>query len=521
MLHGHGHHHDHGAHGKRSLIDDILNGQDDSDDNETSDEVEKVDNSNNGGNVEERAISIVYVTMPATFDGPIGGYSTEGVSSTEETSKSKHTSTAASVGVGAPVQQTRTHTTATDTSDDTTQSTTIPTVISASTATATATGDQITAITSAESQSSAAQTTFQTAVSTTAAAASSSLTSVASVAAAAASSASSASATAKASGSSGMSGGAKAGLAIGIIVGIGMIASLVLFWLHKKKQQQKMMLTDDNEKSYGAPDLNEKAMPPLPPPSMVQSTTPSKPPQLNVRPITQFAPDLSAVGSSTGSAAPSGVTTAATAAGAVATGAVAAGAVSRNLTGNASSPPTPPKSGGSPQNPFSDPVNPFGSHAELPPSPPASATTSNVSEAKNPDTPIRDSGVLPEHAAIGADVAGAAIGIAVGEAVESTSKEHNDQPANGHSFETRPASPAPTGPLPPSPASSVNTGVAVSSPGVGGAGGPPSNVHRVQMDFNPTMEDELELRAGQLVRLLHEYDDGWVRLLFFAFSSLS
>jgi hypothetical protein len=24
------------------------------------------------------------------------------------------------------------------------------------------------------------------------------------------------------------------------------------------------------------------------------------------------------------------------------------------------------------------------------------------------------------------------------------------------------------------------------------------------------MNDELELHAGQLVRLLHEYDDGWV-----------
>jgi hypothetical protein len=24
------------------------------------------------------------------------------------------------------------------------------------------------------------------------------------------------------------------------------------------------------------------------------------------------------------------------------------------------------------------------------------------------------------------------------------------------------------------------------------------------------MDDELELRSGQLVRMLHEYDDGWV-----------
>jgi hypothetical protein len=43
------------------------------------------------------------------------------------------------------------------------------------------------------------------------------------------------------------------------------------------------------------------------------------------------------------------------------------------------------------------------------------------------------------------------------------------------------------------------------------------NVHRVQMDFTPSMEDELSLQAGNLVRLLHEYDDGWVsrQLLFY------
>ncbi|CAZ83115.1 unnamed protein product [Tuber melanosporum] len=46
------------------------------------------------------------------------------------------------------------------------------------------------------------------------------------------------------------------------------------------------------------------------------------------------------------------------------------------------------------------------------------------------------------------------------------------------------------------------------------AGGPAgvantSPVHRVQMDFKPSMEDELGLRVGQLVRLLYEYDDGW------------
>ena len=53
---------------------------------------------------------------------------------------------------------------------------------------------------------------------------------------------------------------------------------------------------------------------------------------------------------------------------------------------------------------------------------------------------------------------------------------------------------------------------AVAAAAVPGPPGPPgpNNVHRVQMDFSPSADDELELRAGALVRMLHEYDDGWV-----------
>ena len=42
------------------------------------------------------------------------------------------------------------------------------------------------------------------------------------------------------------------------------------------------------------------------------------------------------------------------------------------------------------------------------------------------------------------------------------------------------------------------------------------NVYRVTMDFNPSLTDELSLQAGQLVRMLHEYDDGWVSLQSFS-----
>jgi hypothetical protein len=54
-------------------------------------------------------------------------------------------------------------------------------------------------------------------------------------------------------------------------------------------------------------------------------------------------------------------------------------------------------------------------------------------------------------------------------------------------------------------------GPSTSAAAIAAAGGPPqSTVHRVTLDFKPTLEDEMGLTAGQLVRLLHEYDDGWV-----------
>lgn len=54
---------------------------------------------------------------------------------------------------------------------------------------------------------------------------------------------------------------------------------------------------------------------------------------------------------------------------------------------------------------------------------------------------------------------------------------------------------------------SASIGTAAAVP-VGPKG--PNNVHRVQLEFKPSMDDELELVSGQLVRMLHEYDDGWV-----------
>jgi hypothetical protein len=81
--------------------------------------------------------------------------------------------------------------------------------------------------------------------------------------------------------------------------------------------------------------------------------------------------------------------------------------------------------------------------------------------------------------------------------------------------------PSPLYAVPPSPAGTEfsmhsmapgqSPGPSASAEAIALAGGPSqSAVHRVQLDFKPTLQDELELRAGQLVRVLHEYDDGWV-----------
>jgi hypothetical protein len=81
--------------------------------------------------------------------------------------------------------------------------------------------------------------------------------------------------------------------------------------------------------------------------------------------------------------------------------------------------------------------------------------------------------------------------------------------------------PSPLYAVPPSPAGTEYSmhsvapgqapGPSATAEAIAAAGGPAhSTVHRVQLDFKPSLQDEMELRAGQLVRLLHEYDDGWV-----------
>lgn len=281
-------------------------------------------------------------------------------------------------------------------------------------------------------------------------------------------------ATAAASSSEGMSSGGKAGLAIGIILLIALLAGGVLwFYWKKKKDNDDWHKADDEKVGFGGAAAVM--------PTKRQSTKSflgrsqkhdSNAPRLSLRPVTQFVPDLAAAAKKRLSQG-NPLDTANKPAGMAAAGA------GRSLTRDDpnGSPWERRAAGDAPANPFQDPVNPFRDQAKGPPPPNVTVTP-----------PMSDDGSsVNATTAIGA---GAATGIAGAAILAAGAKNGNGQSKNGP---TSPEGVPAPGRAPP-----------------GGGGPPPGNVHRVQLDFKPSMEDELELSAGGLVRLLHEYDDGWV-----------
>jgi hypothetical protein len=346
--------------------------------------------------------------------------------------------------------------------------------------------------------------------------------------------------------STGLSGGAKAGLAIGILLMIGLLAGLALFWMHRE-QKRRSVAEPDNEKSIPgnstptpvpvlaltpvlstskplprpAPAVNEPVLQPSATPTVANtipngsSTTPSVPPQVDLRPLTQFAPDFGFGGGTdvSNAIAAGTIGAAADTAAASSLGGVNANKADERLyTGSAHAPPSP-KSVDNSKNPFKDPVNPFDPRSDTPSPPPAPPSK----DAADIEQPRRESGVLPPD--LEATVVSAAADVAT-----TVSEQEVDRSANLSSSPKRPITPvsrpstasldsAENG----SPGSMAGTTATATAVAIGAAGPAPGpgNVHRVQMDFHPALGDELGLRAGQLVRLVRDYDDGWVRLLLF------
>lgn len=388
-------------------------------------------------------------------------------------------------------------------------------------------------------------------------AASSSMLSTAAAGKTAASSidASAASATQSASSSSSSGSGdtaTKAGIAIGVLAGILVVLAMVYFVIRKRKNQLREERLADDEK-LGSPFEKE-------PPA-----TPAKAPRLSLRPMTQLfmgapAPaekqvskgpeqDIAMVSSPTMSRAPG------------------ADAWERPMTSDSQNVYNPfgnhaetiPEEPGTPRNPTS-PMTPNSEVSTqmpsptfavgLSPAPRASAITADTAMSTPTVTispPQSSHRGLPADASFSPLQANPVQANPVGQAISYPTASESAAHLEGATAAAPVTAVAASGlqrkqsvrndsgpaPLdltlppkvtvgPPSPTGTefslqeAESGQSPTQPSAGAAaiaaaGGPAnSSVHRVQLDFKPTMSDELEVHAGQLVRLLHEYDDGWV-----------
>lgn len=279
--------------------------------------------------------------------------------------------------------------------------------------------------------------------------------------------------------SSGMTGGAKAGLAIGIIAIIALAAGLIFFcWRRQKTAKAHEELMDEKHGSFAdagarrveAGGKRDSTMTERVPASIRSTRTASTAPRLSLRPVTQFLPNLTEQPRANGNTLD-----------------VSAAGVSEKPRSAWEREPARAA-----QNPFADGDATMLSEKQARPDSPPSNPFDEPEGKKSSDSQGSAGGISAATTAVGAAAAAAA-----------AQKKHSPK----SSWE---------GSEPPTP-KSTKFGTAAAVP-VAAAGAArdvppprgPNNVHRVQLDFKPSMDDELELRSGQLVRMLHEYDDGWV-----------
>ncbi|TWU76421.1 hypothetical protein ED733_006863 [Metarhizium rileyi] len=274
--------------------------------------------------------------------------------------------------------------------------------------------------------------------------------------------------------SDGTSAGAKAGIAFGVLGGV-LIVGLVAFLLFNRRRRQAATQREaNNEKSRPNASGNANTFGAM----NVQSD--HRAPRISLRPVTQFLPNWSLDKRSSKGAG-------------MALHSAAAGANSHNTLWER---PATSQS--------SHPANPFGNQAERVHEP-----NLDQQRALSRSDPFTANGP--------AIAAGATAGAGVGLTRKASMRNHTQRNVDL-------TLPPTLGFIPPSPAgtefsmSPVSPGATVppsnGAAAIAAAGGPPnSNVHRVQLDFKPSLDDEMELKAGDLVRLLHEYDDGWALVI--------
>lgn len=307
--------------------------------------------------------------------------------------------------------------------------------------------------------------------------------------------------------SEGSSPGEKAGIAFGVLGGLFLVGLLVFFaFSRRKKRAEHQRLVQDDEKLNGP--IGGSGAGAVFADNMSVKTDP-KAPRISLRPVTQFLPNWNldkraskgagialSTPAATSAAAPANVTT------------------SRAPGGSAWDRPTTSQS--------IDPANPFGTQAERVPSPIQeesikSSPSSPINE-KTPDNSLSITGTPVAAVAVAGAAVGTAAGAGAAVALTRKASMRKDGPQQldltlpNITLDPVPASPAATefsvSSANPGAAAAASTGAAA----IAAAGGPANSaVHRVQLDFKATLEDEMDLRAGELIRLLHEYDDGWVR----------
>lgn len=281
----------------------------------------------------------------------------------------------------------------------------------------------------------------------------------------------------------GLTTGATAGIVFGVLGGLLLLGLLIFFiFSRRKKQAEQQRRNRDDEKLHG---------PMAGGPTIIENLSRSDPkaPRISLRPVTQFFPTWNTERRSSKGAAI---------------------ALSPSAANGRSAWDRPSTSQSM------HPNNPFGNQAERAPSP--VVEEHNMYDRSLPPTPMGEVERSPFDDPMTAN--GPAIVTTAGAGASALSRKtsmRRDGPKKLDLTLTAPMSTVPASPAgtefsmnsdtPGSAGGAVTSGAAA----IAAAGGPSNSaVHRVQLDFKPTLEDEMGLRAGDLVRLLHEYDDGWV-----------
>lgn len=422
--------------------------------------------------IDGSVVSVVYVTASPTFTGVIGGYTTTDEGSSPSSAVE---SAAPSVQTTAtPIQQT-----ASSSKDpfsyDTSTFTGYTTPTSSAVASSAAVSSNATPVLSSSSSAAYAYSTNQ-----------SSPTGTSSTSSDASTSSSSAS-------TSGMSTAGKAGLAVGIILVIGAVLALVLFLLGKKKKQVKAeQAREDSEKN-----------------ASIARERPSNAPRLSLRPGSSFLPEFMGGARPKSRLSQNGMLGGPSSE----TNATREKYLAAPTQAQQSIPMT--EKSAPAENPFKDPENPFADHAhpaaQQPAPEPVRMPEPVRKEAALPmPTPMPAPAPAPAPLAMPEPITNSSDKIAVAAASAGAVAAAQAAMRNGEAPRSQQNRPEPV--EMPSPPIGVPAPLATpkSMNSNAGPGTPDGQVYRILMDFVPSMEDELELKGGQVVRMLHEYDDGWV-----------